>query len=211
MGTAEHPLISGQQAPSIAELNKFFLEEGVRLSVGACNKAIEEWGGNVDEITHVVSTTCTSSANPGFDHFVIKQLGIRSNVEKILLHGVGCSGGLAAIRTAANSALGLSFRGKPAKILVLACEITSLLVRSELDSIENDQEVRIGACLFGDCASACILSNGIGDPLYSDPIYDLLGWKHEVIEDTEHDLGFDIDPKGGAQTRMFCFFTDVFV
>lgn len=174
----------------------------MRLSVNACRQAIAEWGGDVDEITHVVSTTCTNSANPGFDHYVCKELGIRGNVEKVLLHGVGCSGGLAAIRTAANLALGLSFRQKPARILVLACEISSLLVRSELDSIHENQEVRIGVCLFGDCASSCILSNGIGESPSSVPVYNLLGWKHDVLEDTEKDLGFDVDPMGEGFTTI---------
>lgn len=131
IGDVDHPLVNQPEAPSITELSRYFREEGVRLSVNACRKAIEEWGGSVDEITHVVSTTCTNSANPGFDHFVAKELGIKSGVEKVLLHGIGCSGGLAAIRTASNLALGSSFRKKPARILVIACEISSLLVRSE--------------------------------------------------------------------------------
>ena len=184
-------------APTITELNTCFRQEGVRLSVNACRKAIAEWGGTVDDITHVVSTTCTNSANPGFDHFVIKQLGIRSNVEKILLHGIGCSGGLAAMRTAANLALGMSFRKKPARVLVLACELSTLLVRSELDSIDQEQAVRIGVCLFSDCASASIVSNGVfGGEQALDPIYEILGWKHEVLEGTENDLGFDVNPLG---------------
>jgi type III polyketide synthase len=167
------------------------------LSVNACNKAIAEWGGSVDEITHVVSTTCTNSANPGFDHYVGKQLGLSSGVEKVLLHGIGCSGGLAAIRAAANLALGSSFRKKPARVLVLACEISSLLVRSELDSIDKEQKTRIGVCLFSDCASAAVLSNNVGeDDDVSPPIYELLGWKHEILADSEDDLGFDVDPLG---------------
>lgn len=150
----------------------------------------------MDEITHVVSTTCTNSANPGFDHYVTKELGLRNGVEKILLHGIGCSGGLAAIRAAANLALGSSFRKKPARVLVLACEISSLLVRSELDSIDKEQKTRIGVCLFSDCASACIISNGVSEEDSPKPIYELLGWKHEILADTDTDLGFDVDPLG---------------
>ncbi|KAL9131405.1 MAG: hypothetical protein Q9217_000673 [Psora testacea] len=196
VGEVDHPLVNQPHAPSIKQLNDYFREEGVRLSVSACKKAIEEWGGSVDEITHVVSTTCTNSANPGFDHYVRKELGIRSTVEKVLLHGIGCSGGLAAIRTASNLALGSSHRKKPARVLVLACEISTLLVRSELDSIDEDQAVRIGVCLFSDCASACILSNKVGDDTFSTPVFDILGWRHDMIENTENDLGFDVDPLG---------------
>ena len=196
IGTVDHPLVNQPNAPSITELNAYFRQEGVRLSVNACRKAIKEWGGSVDQITHIVSTTCTDSANPGYDHFVAKQLGIGGNVEKILLHGIGCSGGLAAIRTASNIALGSTFRKKPARILVVACEISTPLVRSELDSIAKDQAVRVGACLFSDGASAAIISNGIGDGEPSSSVYDLLGWRHEILEDTASDLGFDVDPLG---------------
>ncbi|KAK3177008.1 hypothetical protein OEA41_008334 [Lepraria neglecta] len=196
IGTVDHPLVNQPNAPNITELSACFRTEGVRLSVNACKKAIAEWGGSVDEITHVVSTTCTNSANPGFDHYVATELGLRSGVEKILLHGIGCSGGLAAIRAASNLALGASFRKKSARILVLACEISSLLVRSELDSIDKEEKMRIGVCLFSDCASAAILSNGVGEDEVRSPIYELLGWKHEILENTDKDLGFDVDPLG---------------
>ena len=116
-------------------------------------------------------------------------------VEKVLLHGIGCSGGLASLRTAANLALGSSFRGKKARVLVVALEISSLLVRSELDSVHELQETRIGVTLFSDCASAAVLSNGIGG-VEAEPVYELLGWDHRVIPDTERDLGFDVDPLG---------------
>lgn len=172
------------------------MEYGVGLSVVACRKALEQWGGDVSEITHMVSTTCTNSANPGFDHFVVKKLGLRTSIEKVLLHGVGCSGGLAALRTAANIALGSSFRGKPARILVLACEISSVLVRSELDSIHRNQEVRIGVTLFSDCASAVVIGNGFSNRLVEESLLELLGWEHRIIDGTAKELGFKIDPLG---------------
>lgn len=188
--------MNGPTPPSIKDLDDLFREDGVRLSVGASRKAIEQWGGNISDITHMVSTTCTNSANPGYDHFVRKQLGVKSTTENVLLHGIGCSGGLAAIRTACNLALGASYRRKPARILVTACEIATPLFRSELDSVQKEQAVRIGVCLFSDGASACIVSNNIGLGSYDRPVYDILGWKHDIIEDSETDLGFDVDPDG---------------
>jgi fungal type III polyketide synthase len=202
IGTVDHPLANMERAPSIAELCKAFLKDGVALAVAAAHQAITEARIDISEITHVVSTTCTNSANPGFDHFVCKQLGITQPVEKVLLHGIGCSGGLASLRTAANLALGASFRGRPARILVVALEISSLLVRSELDSINELQETRIGVTLFSDCASSLILSNSIGSQV-QEPIYELLGWDHRMIPDTEDDLGFDVDPLGMLSSELF--------
>ncbi|KAB8293897.1 hypothetical protein EYC80_009373 [Monilinia laxa] len=196
IGTVDHPMANMDRAPTIGELCSVFLKDGVALAVTACRKALHEAHLQPSDITHVVSTTCTNSANPGYDHFVCKALGITQPVEKVLLHGIGCSGGLASLRTAANLALGHSFRGKKARILVMALEISSLLVRSELDSVHKLQETRIGVTLFSDCASACVLSNGIGGKGEEESVYDLLGWEHKMIPDTEHDLGFDVDPLG---------------
>ncbi|ROW08360.1 hypothetical protein VMCG_03050 [Cytospora schulzeri] len=196
IGNPDHPVVNHPDPPSIAELHEVFMSDGVPLAVSAARKAIAEARIDLEEITHVVSTTCTDSGNPGFDHFVCQDLGITQQVEKVLLHGVGCAGGLTALRTAANLALGHSYRGKPARILVLALEVSTTMVRSELDSIDKLQETRIGVCLFSDCASAVILSNGLGDELPRRPVYDLLGWDHRIIPDTTHDLGFDVDPVG---------------
>ncbi len=196
IGNIDHPIANAPEPPTIAELCEIFLDYGVKLSVAACRKAVEQWGGDLSEITHVVATTCTNSANPGYDHYVVKELGLNPSIEKVLLHGVGCSGGLAALRTAASIALGASFRRKPARILVVACEISSVLVRSELESIHKNQEVRIGVTLFSDCASAVVLGNGFSNRYDEDHMLELLGWDHRIIDDTEKDLGFDVDPLG---------------
>ncbi|SPN99020.1 related to stilbene synthase 2 [Cephalotrichum gorgonifer] len=195
IGTPDHPVVNQEKPPSIKQLHDVYVSDGIPLAIAAAQKAIKESHIDLREITHVVSTTCTDSANPGFDHFVVKGLGITHTVEKVLLHGVGCSGGLAVLRTAANLALGHAARGKPARILCVALEISTTMVRSELESIHNLQETRIGVALFSDCASAVVLSNGIGARRGS-PVYELLGWEHTVIPDTEKDLGFDVDPQG---------------
>ncbi|KAI1100324.1 thiolase-like protein [Jackrogersella minutella] len=195
IGTSDHPVVNQTDPPSIADLHKVFISDGVPLAIEASRKAIVEAGIDISEITHIVSTTCTDSANPGFDHFVAKGLGVSHNVEKVLLHGVGCAGGLTTLRTAANLALGHSMRRKPARILCVTLEVSTTMVRSELSSINELQETRIGPCLFSDCASALILSNGIGQPT-AEPVYELLGWEHRILSDTEADLGFDVDPVG---------------
>ncbi|KAK3381618.1 thiolase-like protein [Podospora didyma] len=194
IGDPEHPVVNQAAPPSITDLHKVFMSDGVPLAIRASRKALAEARVDSSQVTHVVSTTCTDSANPGYDHYVAKELGLGQGVEKVLLHGTGCSGGLAALRTAANLCLGHTMRGKPARILVLALEVSTTMVRSELESIHALQETRIGIALFSDCASAVVLSNGLGDE--KEPVYQLLGWEHRIIPDTEGDLGFDVDPVG---------------
>lgn len=198
IGDPDHPIVNNPEPPSIEDLHHVFMSDGVPLAVSAARKAIAEAAIDLDEITHVVATSCTDSANPGYDHFVCQELGLKQQVEKVLLHGVGCSGGLAALRTAANLALGHSYRGKPARILILALEVSTTFVRSELDSIARLNQTRIGISLFSDCASSVVLSNGLGNAVSGakPPVYDLLGWDHRIIPDSTEDLGFDVHPHG---------------
>ncbi|KAJ6437404.1 type iii polyketide synthase [Purpureocillium lavendulum] len=190
----DHAMHSGEETMSIADLHDVFMREGVPLAVSAAEKALAESGLDLASITHVVSATCTDSANPGFDHFVTKGLGITHPVEKVLLHGVGCSGGLAALRTAANLALGHAARRLPARVLCVTLEVNTPMARSELDRVHRSQETRIAACLFSDAATAVVLSNDVG--LQVTPVYELLGWQHRIIPDTEQELGFDVEPSG---------------
>lgn len=81
---------------------------------------------------------------------------------------------------------------------MVALEVSTTFVRSELDSIDKSDETRIGVCLFSDCSSAVVLSNGLGDELRGSkpPIYELLGWDNRIVPDTAHDLGFDVHRHG---------------
>lgn len=194
VGTPDHPAVNQEKPPSIAELHRIFISDGVPMAISAAKKAMTEAKIDPRSITHMVSTTCTDSANPGYDYFVAKELGLSDNVQRSLISGVGCSGGLATLRTGAQLALGHTAMGRPARVLCVALEVSTTMVRSELDSINELQETRIGACLFSDCASAVVLSNGIGEP--TEPVYELLGWNHMTIPDTKDDLGFDVDPIG---------------
>ncbi|KXJ88015.1 type Iii polyketide synthase [Microdochium bolleyi] len=188
-------LLNQPTPPTIAEIHQQYMAKGLPLATSACRKALAEASLGPSDITHIVATTCTDSANPGYDHFVAEELALPSNVERVLLHGVGCAGGLAVLRTAANLALGHSFRGKPARVLCVALELNTTLVRSELDSIHGLQQSRIGVCLFSDCASAVVLSNGVGGR-HERPVYSLMGWNHRRLPGTDQELGFDVDPQG---------------
>ncbi|KAK6358089.1 hypothetical protein TWF730_007444 [Orbilia blumenaviensis] len=202
VGPPTHPLANLPCPPTITDLHSLFMTSGVPLAIKACKSALSDSGYSPSQITHSVFTTCTDSSNPGYDTFVLKSLNISPSIEKVLLSGVGCSGGLAGLRTACNIALGAKARGRKARVLVCATEICTALVRSELDSIVKEGEIRIGLTLFSDCSSAVVVSNGVGEDLNNNNggkrrgVYDILGWKHKTLDGTEAELGFDVDPMG---------------
>ncbi|KAG9667035.1 hypothetical protein KCU99_g9428, partial [Aureobasidium melanogenum] len=167
---------AGSVPSSTAEMNYLFH-----------NKAIEERTGNSGDITHTVAVTCTNQGNPGFDVLVNERLGLSTSVERILLHGVGCAGGLAIMRTAAQLACGAT---------------TTPDIRYELDAVANRAElsqVSIAGTLFSDAAAAFVLCNDLGLQSGIEPVFELLDWTTAIIAGTMNELGFRAEAKGGSK------------
>lgn len=149
------------------------------------------------DITHTVGVTCTDAGHPGYDLLVAQKLGLLEDVDRTLLHGVGCAGGLAALRTAANLANGAAMRQRPARILVFACELCSIHFRCEFNHIAvNPNDTGIASTLFSDGAAAVILSNGLAPEAESKSIFTLLDWGSTVIPGSFPYMAFTPDPLG---------------
>ncbi|KAE8316075.1 thiolase-like protein [Aspergillus transmontanensis] len=183
--------------PSFSECDSLFKEYGIPLASEASARAIQDWGGVADEITHVVAVTCTNTAHPGFDSVLCRELGLKSNVRRVLLHGIGCGGGISAMRVAHELLLGSTQQGVPARALIVGCEVPTVFARSELDIMDKAQDVNVAMCLFGDCAAALVLSNGIGRKASERrPIWNILNCEPTQFEGTEDIAHFDVHDKG---------------
>lgn len=69
------------------------------------------------------------------------------------------------MRLARNIGLAASAQGRKARILVVAVEVTSTLLRTELEFLDEELEnggnrPNIAATIFSDAASAMIIGNG---------------------------------------------------
>jgi type III polyketide synthase len=102
---------------------------------------MEEAGLRSGDITHVVAVTCTDQSNPGYDLFVCRRLKLQPDVQRTLLHGVGCAGGLSALRAAVNIAAAEIQKGRPARVLVMATELCSLFLNAELHVASQDDSL----------------------------------------------------------------------
>ena len=190
--------LNGLVQPDIHEQDNIFRKVAVDLTVQACRKALKEWGGSNGDITHAVGTTCTNTGNPGYDLLVAQELGLRDDLDRLLLHGVGCAGGLAALRAAAQLAMGASARGRPARILVFACELASLGARSELDFTAQsaDGETNIAPALFSDGAAAFVLCNELASEAAERGVFQLIDWANTCIPNTQQHMSYLIGPNG---------------
>lgn len=191
--------------PSISDLDAYFRSAGVEIAAEACRLALKEWGGAPHTITHTVAVTCTNQGNPGYDLLVARRLGIAHTAQRTLLHGVGCAGGLAILRAAADIACGAAARGhRPARVLAYACELCTPILSRELaeaEACEDLGQLSIGAALFGDGAGAFVLCNEYGMPEggrlgEEGGVLRLWEWGNETIPDTLENMSFYADPRG---------------
>lgn len=146
-------------------------------------------------------------------------LGLPLNTDRTLLHGVGCAGGMCALRLANQLARQPpSYPGeKPRRILVVATEITSTLCRSEMEEMAkaDDGRPNVSVCLFSDGASAMVV--GGGEPQENGELrlltlatidadrstrsaehasFELIHAVTHTVPDSAEDLGFHVDEYG---------------
>ncbi|KAJ7215563.1 type Iii polyketide Synthase [Mycena pura] len=198
--TGDHPLFTQPAIPSITQISELFTQEGVKLAVRAARDALADAGLQPRDVTHLVATTCTTSSNPGYDFHVARALGLPSGVERVLLHGVGCAGGLAAVRLASRLCTSAEAGSGPVHVLVVACEVNSSFARSELECTDRDNEIRIGTVLFGDGAGAAVVSRS-DDTAHPDRgAFEVVHCAHTIIPDTTDILTFDVCPEGWKET-----------
>ena len=145
--------------------------------------------------------TCTNAGNPGFDLLVAQKLKLKPETDRTLLHGVGCAGGLSAMRAAAAMAQSASMRGRAARVLVFACEICSINVRCDLEEVvQNPDVAKISPVLFSDGAAAFVICNELASEAEDQAVYSLVNWETATMPNTSKELEFMADPLGFRAT-----------
>ncbi|KAJ3144102.1 hypothetical protein HDU89_008976 [Geranomyces variabilis] len=199
----DHEMFARSTVPSIQELNDLFSEEAPKLSLAAAHAAIEDWGGDTETISHIVTGTVTGVMNPGLDYYMQQGLKLSPMVERYNLSGVGCAGGLATLRLAIN----LATARPGAKILVVCCELCTLYGAQRFFRCTDDAPLDVAAALFGDGASALIIESTAVDPTRSgrvtpparaeeDYIFRIVDYAVSTHPTSVNDLGFQLENDG---------------
>ena len=185
----EDPFWNRSVSPTIDDLDVIFRKAGVDMSVQDCKKSNREAGGSTADITHLVATTCTNAGSPGYDLLVAQKLGLSTQVDRTLIHGTGCAGGLSAMRAAAAMAQSATVRGRPARVLVVACDICSTTVRCDLEQVVQDPDTtRISSALFSDGSAAFVLCNELAPGAENKAVYKLIDWETARIPETSQEI-----------------------
>ncbi|KAL1314405.1 hypothetical protein HN51_041214 [Arachis hypogaea] len=122
----------------------------VEMATNASLACIKEWGRPAQDITHIVYVSSSEIRLPGGDLYLANELGLRSDVSRVMLYFLGCYGGVTGLRVAKD----IAENNLGSRVLLTTSETTILGFRPPNKSRPYDL---VGAALFGDGAAAVII------------------------------------------------------
>jgi len=185
------PLERYEELSGFEASNEVFLDIGVDMAAKAITEALEQAGLVGADVDLIMSATVTGIAAPSIDARLVPLLGLRDDVKRLPIFGLGCVAGAAGI-----ARLDEYLTGHPDDVAVLvAVELCSLTVQRDDSSMANI----VGAGLFGDGAAAVVMVGkrraaalGISGP-------QVVATRSVFYPDTERVMGWDV---GGSGFRI---------
>ncbi|MCW5746792.1 MAG: type III polyketide synthase [Alphaproteobacteria bacterium] len=181
---------------SWGETNRIWFEVAQDLGARALDQALEKAGMGRHELNALIVVSITGVASPSLDARLINTMGLRPDIKRTPIFGVGCVGGALGLTRAADHVLAYPTQ----TAALLSVELCSLTLQREDLSTAN----LISAALFGDGAAAAIVagpdspaarrSGGLRAPERAWPR--ILGSGSVFYPGTEDIMGWDISEKG---------------
>jgi alkylresorcinol/alkylpyrone synthase len=149
------PLAWYEQSHSWSERNRLYIDNALALLEEAAGACLSNAACEAADIDAIVTVSTTGIATPSLDAHLVGRLGLRPDVARLPIFGLGCAGGVLGLARAA--ALARAMPG--ARVLFLVVELCALTFRKTDQSKSNI----IAAALFGDGAAAALIGPGGSD------------------------------------------------
>ena len=162
-----------------AERTDLYVAATEALFEQSAKAAIARAGLAPADIDGLIFVSTTGIATPSIDARVAPRLGLRPDIRRVPVFGLGCAGGVTGLATASR----LAAAEPGTRWLFVTVETCSISIR--LDS--DDPSAIVATALFGDGAAAAVLSTagegvariaGSGEKLWPDTL-GIMGWRVE--------------------------------
>ncbi|KAJ9171213.1 hypothetical protein P3X46_014606 [Hevea brasiliensis] len=146
----KYPELATEGLPTIKQRLEIANPAVVEMAKEASLACIKEWGRPAEDITHIVYVSSSEIRLPGGDLYLASQLGLKSDVSRVMLYFLGCYGGVTGLRVAKD----IAENNPGSRVLLATSETTILGFRPPNKARPYDL---VGAALFGDGAAAVII------------------------------------------------------
>ncbi|KAG8664011.1 hypothetical protein MANES_01G271100v8 [Manihot esculenta] len=146
----KYPELATEGTPTIKQRLEIANPAVVEMAKEASIACIKEWGRPAEDITHIVYVSSSEIRLPGGDLYLASQLGLKSDVSRVMLYFLGCYGGVAGLRVAKD----IAENNPGSRVLLTTSETTIIGFRPPNKARPYDL---VGAALFGDGAAAVII------------------------------------------------------
>jgi predicted naringenin-chalcone synthase len=175
---------SSSPGPTTKQRMALYAEQARPLATTASARALENAGITADEITHLITVSCTGFDAPGVDIHLFDELGLRKTTQRLHIGFMGCHGAINGLR----AARGLATADPKARILVCVVELCSLHFK-----FQWDPELMLGNALFADGAAAMIVAHNQTD---DEAIYRLRDTGSCLLDDSRETITWHIGDAG---------------
>ncbi|MFF2998717.1 type III polyketide synthase [Streptomyces sp. NPDC057950] len=180
------PLEQYGELEGFGAANDVFIAAATDLGAKAVRDALHRAGLSAADVDLLVFTSVTGIATPSIDARLAGRLGLRPDVKRLPLFGLGCAGGAAGLARMHDHLL-----GRPDDVgVLLSVELCSLTFQRDDASMAN----MVATGLFGDGAAAVVAHGAHRAAGTEGPT--IVDTRSHLYPDTGRVMGWDIKNSG---------------
>lgn len=173
--------------PGTQKRLKLYEREAISIAIKAVKNCLDNFeDGILQQITHLITVSCTGMHAPGIDIELVEKLQLNRDTERTCINFMGCYGAINALKVADY----ICRANTEAKVLVVSVELCTLHFQKD-----NTLDNWVANSLFSDGAAAVLVEN-TDNRLAKGTCLSLKNFYTEFVTEARDDMGWYVGNTG---------------